>query len=169
MKRYFVALVVAVMAVSSNADVYKCKDSTGKTIFSDIPCPSNTTGGQIVVKPNTLDTSGSREQIYINSLKSNDGTAAPQQQAKASTEDKSKSEECMRARWNYDRLSKGNNSNAATASRNLMYSACGQNPPTEVTIVNKPSSTYKAPEPAPTITSCDASGCWLSNGQRVWK
>lgn len=46
--------------------VYRCIEvGTGKVAFSDIPCSGKSSGAGVDVRPNTLDSSGSREQVQI--------------------------------------------------------------------------------------------------------
>ena len=54
----FVALLAAMFLAASPAyaQVHKCKDVAGKTIYSDAPCAVGTRGRQINVQPNTIDT-----------------------------------------------------------------------------------------------------------------
>ena len=63
-----VPVVLALLVLPAGpalAQVFKCvDDKTGKISFSDTRCDTKSTGGRVEVKPNTMDTSGSREQIY---------------------------------------------------------------------------------------------------------
>lgn len=65
-RRSILACVLfALPAAPALAQVFKCvDDKTGKISFSDTRCDTRSSGGRVQVKPNTLDTSGSREQIY---------------------------------------------------------------------------------------------------------
>ena len=67
----FVALLAAMFLAASPAyaQVHKCKDVAGKTIYSDAPCAVGTRGRQINVQPNTIDTrmDWERSERYIRS------------------------------------------------------------------------------------------------------
>jgi hypothetical protein len=45
------------------AGVYKCKSASGKTIYSESECPSGTSGSQINLDPNIIDSSSMRNKI----------------------------------------------------------------------------------------------------------
>jgi hypothetical protein len=45
------------------AGVYKCKSSSGKTIYSESECPSGTSGSQINLDANIIDSSAIRNKI----------------------------------------------------------------------------------------------------------
>lgn len=51
-------------------EIYKCKNSKGGVIYSELKCPSNTTGSQIVILPNVIDSSELRRQIVSNKSES---------------------------------------------------------------------------------------------------
>lgn len=56
--------LLALPVAPAAAQVFKCvDDKTGQVSFSDTRCDTRSSGGRVQVKPNTLDTSGSREQI----------------------------------------------------------------------------------------------------------
>src|SRR4051794_21042975 len=59
------ALALALLFASGRhalAEVYRCTNAAGATEFSDAPCAKGSQGAKIDVRPNTLDTSGAREQ-----------------------------------------------------------------------------------------------------------
>jgi hypothetical protein len=45
------------------AGVYKCKSASGKTIYSESECPSGTSGSQINLEANVIDSSAIRNKI----------------------------------------------------------------------------------------------------------
>jgi len=64
-------LFIAACAISvcaSGATVYKCKNAQGQIELSDMACPAGTSGTQVELKPNTLDSSDERERNMRNDL-----------------------------------------------------------------------------------------------------
>jgi hypothetical protein len=55
----FILLVAVVTAAEA---AYKCAGPDGKVQYIETPCPAGTTGSEVRIQPNTLDTSGSRVQ-----------------------------------------------------------------------------------------------------------
>ncbi|HSI37891.1 MAG TPA: DUF4124 domain-containing protein, partial [Methylotenera sp.] len=48
------------------AEIYKCKNSSGRIVYSESKCPSNTIGNPIVIVPNVIDSAELRRQIASN-------------------------------------------------------------------------------------------------------
>jgi len=164
-------LLVASFAASGQ--VHRCTTPTGKVEFSDRPCSGSTTGGQINVRPNELDTSGSREQLLIEQnrrlqedLRLSRGAAqSTTDQATGRTQadlqaEKANSFECRKAMRDLDvAVNAGRKGRDTTPEELAVYSACGIRVPDKTVI-------QVQPEPRLKIRSCDAGGCFDSQGNR---
>lgn len=49
--------------VQTTADIYKCKNSNGKIVYSEAQCPSNTVGSRIAIVQNVIDSTDLRRQM----------------------------------------------------------------------------------------------------------
>jgi hypothetical protein len=58
-----VLIFILLMTVVTAAEAaYKCTGADGKVQYIETPCPAGTTGSEVLLQPNTLDTSGARAQ-----------------------------------------------------------------------------------------------------------
>lgn len=130
------------------AQIYKCVDpATGRSNFSDKPCQGQEVGGGVRVRPNTLDTSGSREQIYKDQIQdlqtrmnSMERQAAQPQYGRTQPDiqaERIDSRACEQARRSYDNEAGSIKRDAAAiqAKRSAMYGACGMREPDQTIIV----------------------------------
>lgn len=65
------ALLLALCwSTSASAQIYRCVDpANGHTSFTDQPCPPGQTAAEIAVpEPNTVDSSGAREQALLREM-----------------------------------------------------------------------------------------------------
>lgn len=176
----FAALLLA--SLSTHAQVYKCReDGTGKVTYSDDPCHGKNSGHYLDLKENTLDTSGSREQAMRAQMRDMQGqidrlerrgTSQPaigRTQADLQGE-RADSLACERARRSLEIEAGSMTRNKATVESKeaAMRSACGLREPDKVEINNTYSRRdLRGPASRPrSITSCDAGGCWDSDGGR---
>ena len=87
MKWKKVAIVcLGVVALTSQAQVHLCKDSAGKTIFSDSPCAANQTGGQIQRERSHDEITQEREQAFDAENRKQDRRSAEQEREIAQRE-----------------------------------------------------------------------------------
>lgn len=143
------ALAASAILFSSFADaqVFKCvEERTGKISFSDVPCHGKDSGRVVDASPNTVDSSGSREQALRREVmelrdRMNRYESASQASSTASSEQSSRidTRACEQARRSYDIEAGSMTSNKATveAKRSAMYGACGMQEPTRIEITNK--------------------------------
>lgn len=45
--KYLVLLATVLLGISAHAQVVKCKDASGKVIYSDVACPTNFSGSSV--------------------------------------------------------------------------------------------------------------------------
>lgn len=121
------------------AEVYRCTNAAGATEFSDAPCGKGSQGAKIDVRPNTLDTSGAREQNLKaenqrlqNALDAQQGSAKAGPAAEAPRID---SFACKQARRDYEVAASSIDKAPALlrARQSAMYGACGMREPDQQT------------------------------------
>ena len=180
-KAIAVAILVGALApVTGFAQVHKCKDATGKTIYSDAPCTAGATGGAIRLRENSIDTrvDWERNQRYIRQRQAED-RQAPQRisgntRQTVAGDEKRMSPACRTAINNAN--TQGLNATPAKidGDRGEARRICGFDPwpgPSlaQVDAENRRSEALKKAAKArmnPTIASCDAGGCWDTEGNR---
>ncbi len=62
MKFLFILLLV-ISPLITNAQIFKCKTSTGKITYSESACPKNMSGGEIILEDNAIDSSYLRNKV----------------------------------------------------------------------------------------------------------
>lgn len=62
MKLLFTLLLV-IFPLITNAQIFKCKTSSGKITYSESACPKNTSGGEIIIEDNAIDSSYLRGKV----------------------------------------------------------------------------------------------------------
>jgi len=77
--RSFVIACVALTALAASAQVHRCKDSTGKLMFSDRPCDIGQSGEQIIRKPSPAEIRREREQALEAEARKQDQRLAEQE------------------------------------------------------------------------------------------
>jgi len=162
-------LLLLALVSSAQAQVYKCKDQNGKIVFSDIACDTRSDGGAINVRPNTIDTSGSREQILSKQVRDLQDQVAQSQQNQASgaapsqQEDKASSSACKQAALSYENEAGSirKDRDAIASKKSKMYIACGQKEPPQNT------QTVRAALRNYPLTNCNPGGiCYGVQGER---
>lgn len=76
--RTIATLCLALIAFSANAQVHRCKDGSGKLIFSDRPCDIGQAGEQIIRKPSPAEIRREREQAFEAEARKQDQRMAEQ-------------------------------------------------------------------------------------------
>lgn len=118
-----------VFASTAQAQVYKCRNAaTGKIEFSGTRCDVNSSGGEIKVQPNVMDSSGSRAAQDSAGTTGSNVSDQPAASPSASGS-KARSKECTDAMRAYD-IEAGStrkDAQAISAARASMSIACGQN------------------------------------------
>ncbi len=183
MHKIIVALLLGFMTLA-HAQVYKCADSSGKTIFSDKPCDAHGAKGGQVQRGRTAD------EIYQERMQALDASerkyqrraaereqqmfdqqmnAARQRQAieaRPAPQRQSDTVECKKAQKELDYVSsirtvsqdeKRMRTNAAITSVNA---ACGSNTP----LMQEPPKIVVKPSPNHWVTSCNGGFCTDANG-----
>lgn len=59
--RVLILVLLSVLAAPVHA-AYKCTGADGKVQYTETPCPAGTTGSEVRLQPNTMDSSGTRAQ-----------------------------------------------------------------------------------------------------------
>lgn len=176
---------LCLVLLTGQARVYRCVDPATDAIrFSDIACQAQEQGTESIVRPNSINTQGAREQALryeIRQLKDqlqeqerrNDsaqpvrGMTQPDLQA-----ERIDARACEQARRSYEVESGSISRNQARLNmkREAMYGACGMREPdrTEINIKNNhydDNGRRNVGGPS-IITNCDSSGCWDTQGGR---
>lgn len=138
-------LVGMCLLLSGQARVYRCEEASGSVRFSDVPCASGEAGAEYEVKPNTVDSSGSREQVLKRQVQSlqeqlDQQQAAPpaaagrsQPDLQAERIDNAACEQAARA-YESEAGSMFGDKASVEAKRVAMYGACGMREPDKVEI-----------------------------------
>ncbi len=147
------ALGIGLLPLSQGAaaEVYKCVNSAGATEFSDAPCSRGSQGHRVEVRPNTLDTSGAREQSLRAEnqqlqQKLNTAQAGNQPPANTAAPDASRVDSfaCKQAKRDLEITASSIDKDPAMlrARQSAMYGACGLREPdqqtTNIRIQNAP-------------------------------
>lgn len=158
-------ICVGFFAVSASAQVHRCKDVTGKLVFSDRPCESGQTGGQIKRAP-------TREEILQERAQANDAEARKQDRRMAESErdwEDSRRRGATPAALNApgqpvnDWQSRKDRDNAATSARSISNDGGRWDRGAEAE--RKEAAKRKAEQiPASTISHCDAGFCYDNKG-----
>lgn len=158
----------------AQAQVYKCVGPDGRPAFSDRPCGASYRSCQVDSRPNSIDTSGAREQALKREnerLREQLATERTRAQVpsgpvigrtRADLEaEKSNSRECAIAKRNYEfaASSIANKGGEVAAAKRGMYSACGMREPDNI-IVNNLGTTSTG-----VITHCVGKLCYDSGGK----
>jgi len=77
--RSFIIFCTALIALSASAQVHRCKDGSGKLIFSDRPCDVGQAGEQILRKPSPAEIRREREQAFEAEARKQDQRLAEQE------------------------------------------------------------------------------------------
>lgn len=77
--RSFIIFCTALIALSASAQVHRCKDGSGKLIFSDRPCDVGQAGEQILRKPSPAEIRQEREQAFQAEARKQDQRLAEQE------------------------------------------------------------------------------------------
>lgn len=71
-RNFFLLFILPTIAFGTHAQVFKCKDDSGKISYGGTPCPASQQGGAVYLTDNVLETRNQREQEYFKrSLSSN--------------------------------------------------------------------------------------------------
>lgn len=142
------ALLVALCwSAPCAAQIYKCVDpASGHTSFTDQPCaPGHTAAEMALPEPNTVDSSGAREQILMREMEALRERLRAVEEARIQRSDADLQAErvnsfaCSQAQRAYE-LEAGalkQNEAAIEAKRAAMYGACGLREPDRIEIEQK--------------------------------
>ena len=178
-----VAMLVAlvVFAPATSAQVHKCKDAAGKTIYTDAPCTAGQSGGMIErqrtqseIYRERMQAEEANERKYRSQAATRDAQMLEQQQRQASApaggqvvvQDKASSRECKEAQKELEFVSsirtipqdeKRMRTNAAIARVNA---SCGSN----TQLMQEPPKVIVRPHRATNITNCNSGFCYDDRG-----
>ena len=178
-----VAMLVAlvVFAPATFAQVHKCKDAAGKTIYTDAPCTAGQSGGMIErqrtqseIYQERIQAAEANERKYRSQAATRDAQMLEQQQRQASApaggqvvvQDKASSRECKEAQKELEFVSsirtipqdeKRMRTNAAIARVNA---SCGSN----TQLMQEPPKVIVRPHRATNITNCNSGFCYDDRG-----
>lgn len=165
MKPLLLAALAVLLPCSASAQVFKCVDASGKITFSDQGCATGHAGSAISIKPaNSSDSSQYRSQqpTYSQPERGQQQTGT-----RVTIVGDSGREESERNRLCREASTPHKGAHGLTASQRVHAAKIchGIDLPMPEPAAAQP---YTAPAPAapPVITSCDAAGCWDSNGVR---
>lgn len=183
-RRYQRLLVFTALVASGScfAQVNKCITADGKIEFTSKLCASNAAGERVRAVPNSVDSSGAREQALkaenqrlreqLNEQSVSPQGAQSSQNGRTYADlqaEKASSYDCEIAQKNYATTASisGKYKRDATPERLKMCSACGMREPDVTNIIVKPDR-HAAPVPPPSvITRCDGAWCYDSNGRVI--
>ena len=178
-----VAMLVAlvVFAPATFAQVHKCKDAAGKTIYTDAPCTAGQSGGMIErqrtqseIYQERIQAAEANERKYRSQAATRDAQMLEQQQRQALApaggqvvvQDKASSRECKEAQKELEFVSsirtipqdeKRMRTNAAIARVNA---SCGSN----TQLMQEPPKVIVRPLRATNITNCNSGFCYDDRG-----
>lgn len=178
-----VAMLVAlvVFAPATSAQVHKCKDAAGKTIYTDAPCTAGQSGGMIErqrtqseIYQERIQAAEANERKYRSQAATRDAQMLEQQQRQALApaggqvvvQDKASSRECKEAQKELEFVSsirtipqdeKRMRTNAAIARVNA---SCGSN----TQLMQEPPKVIVRPHRATNITNCNSGFCYDDRG-----
>ncbi len=178
-----VAMLVAlvVFAPATFAQVHKCKDAAGKTIYTDAPCTAGQSGGMIErqrtqseIYQERIQAAEANERKYRSQAATRDALMLEQQQRQALApaggqvvvQDKASSRECKEAQKELEFVSsirtipqdeKRMRTNAAIARVNA---SCGSN----TQLMQEPPKVIVRPHRATNITNCNSGFCYDDRG-----
>lgn len=170
--------MLAASTTSAQAQVHRCKGTDGKLVYSDAPCTPHATGGAIKLHENSIDTSTDRErnERYLQQRRQEEHeqqrTTAPAAGA-AQADSNRDSPACRLAIRNAN--TQGSTATPAKIDNDRAEAIreCGFNPwpgktASEIDAENRRSRAIdRAARRHPgLITTCDASGCWDTLGNR---
>ncbi|MDR2451303.1 MAG: hypothetical protein LBE85_05920 [Candidatus Accumulibacter sp.] len=160
-------LVVAMMSIPSKEtfgqNFFKCKDQSGKIIFSDRACPSDQAGEKMdLPSVNSTDHSYYRQSARQAAMMEPDNGPSVISIGGDSSASRKRSEFCDKVRGSID-PKRG----PTAAQLSVMASCAGVSVPSApVPSAPRPRPNNPA-APAPSvITSCDNTGCWDNMGNR---
>ena len=165
MKPLLLVALAVLLPCSAGAQVFKCVDANGKTTFSDQGCATGHAGSAISVAPaNSSDGSQYRNQAPAYSQPETvQRPSGPRVTVVGGNSDLERERKrlCKEASTPH-KGAPGLTASQLAASAKL---CAGVDVPMPEPAAAQP---YTAPAPAapPVITSCDAAGCWDSNGVR---
>ena len=174
-------IAISTLALPVMAQVHKCQDASGKTIYTDAQCASGQSGGllerqrtQSEIHQERMQAAEANERKYRAQAASQDAQAfeqqrqaAPPASSQATAQDKGSSRECKEATKDLEFVSsvrtvsqdeKRMRTNAAIARVNAN---CGSN--TQL-MQEPPKIIVKRASITPRITHCDAGFCYDSQG-----
>lgn len=187
----FITLAALAIAMSlsglAQAQAHKCKGADGKITYSDRPCAGSQTGGAIVLRENSIDTSAARgaherliqqgEQRRQQDQRRGAATMAAQMTPQEAEQRASYS--CKLAIKNANTQSKGASPVKIDSDRGEARRICGFDPwpgpsTVEIDAANRRSATIErqaramADSNLPSqVVNCDPAGCWDTSGRRL--
>ncbi len=175
-------IAISALALPTMAQVHKCKDASGKTIYSDAPCAASQSGAllerqrtQSEIAQERMQAAEANERKYRAQAARQEAQVFEQQQQRqaipaggqAAVQDKSSSRECKEATKDLEFVSsirtvtqdeKRMRTNAAIARVNA---SCGSN----TQLMQEPPKVIVRPSPhSANITNCNGNFCYDDQG-----
>lgn len=69
--KFILIIILSVLPQIAFSQIFKCKNSNGKVIYSEESCPKGTIGSEIYLESNTIDSSALRKNINAQKTTSN--------------------------------------------------------------------------------------------------
>lgn len=172
------AVYLMLAAGTASAQVHRCKGPDGKLAYSDAPCAPQSTGGAIKLHENSLDTRQDRErnERYLQERQQEEQGRrmdAAQAAGTAEADARRDSPACRLAIRNANTQGSTATPVKIDSDRAEAIRECGFNPwpgktASEIDAENRRSRAIeRAARHRPSlITTCDASGCWDTLGNR---
>lgn len=153
---------LSVLTTSASAQVHRCKDATGKTIYSDQPCAAGQVGGQIERQRTRAEIMQEREQAYEAELRKQDRKLAEQERARAQQPRGGQPMPTAPVQQVEGWQERKDRENAATSARSIMNN--GGRWDSNAEAARKEEARRRAAAAPPIITHCDPGFCYDNNG-----
>lgn len=163
--------VLALGAGVANAQVHRCKDATGKLIFSDRPCDAGQSGSQILRERTQAEILQEREQAYEAESRKQDRRMSEQEREFAEQERRIRPQQAQPQQTGNDWQLRKDRENAATSARSITSDGgrWDTNAQAERAAKHREEMRKRGPEPQPEpeefrVKSCNANGCIDTRG-----
>lgn len=170
------AVLISLLALGfgiANAQVHRCKDATGKLIFSDRPCDVGQSGGQVLRKRTQEEILQEREQAYEAESRKQDRLIAEQEREFVERERRIRQQQAhpQVQQAGNDWQSRKDRENAATSAGSITNNGgrWDANARAERAAKYREELRKRGPEPEPEteefkVKGCNASGCIDTRG-----
>lgn len=154
---------VGLVALSAQAQVHRCKDATGKIIYTDQPCVTGQYGVQIERQRSQAEIQQEREQAYDAEIRKQERRLAEQE--RAFIQQQNASQQPIRPNYNQPTESwqdRKNRENAATSAGSITNN--GGRWDAQAEALRREEAKRRAAAAPPIITHCDPGFCYDDKG-----